>query len=84
MDEITALSILTQTLEQCINDYTPAAEVFAALEFLSTRTPVKWPFVEFCQGLQSDDETRRRSTVQSALAAIKLLLRVQHRRCTTG
>ena len=60
MDEITALSILTQTLEQCINDYTPAAEVFAALEFLSTRTPVKWPFVEFRQGLQSDDETRRR------------------------
>ena len=41
MDEITALSILTRTLEQCMNDYTPAAEVFAALEFLATRIPVK-------------------------------------------
>jgi hypothetical protein len=80
VDEITALSILTQTLEQCINDYTPAAEVFAALEFLATRTPVKWPFMDFRQGLQTDDETRRRSIIQSALAAIKLLLRVQHRR----
>jgi hypothetical protein len=79
MDEITALSILAQTLEQCINDYTPAAEVFAALEFLATRTPVKWPFMDFRQALQTDAETRRR-TIQSALAAIKLLLRVQHRR----
>jgi hypothetical protein len=80
MDEITALSILSQILEHCIKDYTPAAEVFAALEFLSTRTPVKWPFTEFRQGLQSDDETRRRNTTQSALAAIKLLLRTQQRR----
>ena len=80
MDEMTALSILTQTLEHCINDYTPAAEVFAALEFLATRVPVKWPFMEFRQGLQSADETCRRDTIQSALTAIKLLLRVQQRR----
>jgi hypothetical protein len=80
MDEITALSILAQTLEHCINASTPAAEVFAALEFLATRIPAKWPFVEFRQGLQSDDETHRRNTTQSALAAIKLLLRAQQRR----
>ena len=80
MDEITALSILTQTLEQCINDYTPAAEVFAALEFLATRIPVKWPFMEFRQGLENDDETCRRKTIKPALAAIKLLLKVQQRR----
>ena len=79
MDESTALSILTRILEQCVNNYTPAAEVFAALEFLATRIPVKWPVMEFREGLQTDDETCRRNTVRSALTAIKLLLRVQHR-----
>jgi hypothetical protein len=80
MDEITALSILIHTVENCLNDSTPAAEVFAALEFLATRIPVKWPFVEFRQALRNYDEKSRRDTISSALTAIKLLLAVQVRR----
>ena len=80
MNEMTALSILIHTVENCLNDYTPAAEVFAALDFLATRIPAKWPFVEFRQALRKDDEKCRRDTISSALTAIKLLLAVQARR----
>jgi hypothetical protein len=79
MDELTALSILASTLESCLNTDLPASEVFAALNFLAARIPVKWPFVEFRQGLDSGDETVRRQILKSALAAIKLLLRARQR-----
>jgi hypothetical protein len=80
MDEISVISILTQILEQCIHDDMPAAEVIAALGFLVARMPVKWPSLELCEERQSDDETQGPTTIRSALAAIKLLLRVQPKR----
>jgi hypothetical protein len=71
MDEMTALSILTHTLQNCFNDYTPAAEVFAALNYLASRIPVKWPFIEFRHAL----DTGELKSLDSALAAIRLLVR---------
>ena len=68
MDELTALAILANTLETCLNTDLPASEVFAALSFLAARVPVKWPFVEFRQGLDSGDEIVRRQILNSALA----------------
>jgi hypothetical protein len=79
MDELTALSILANTIDSCLNNDLPAAEVFAALNFLAARLPVKWPFVEFRQGLDSGDEIVRHQILKSALAAIKLLLRARQR-----
>ena len=79
MDELTALSILANTIDTCLNTDLPASEVFAALNFLAARLPVKWPFVEFRQGLESADEIGRRQILKSALAAIKLLLRARQR-----
>jgi hypothetical protein len=79
MDELTALTILANTIDTCLNTDLPAAEVFAALNFLAARLPVKWPFVEFRQGLESADEIGRRQSLKSALAAIKLLLRARQR-----
>jgi len=79
MDELTALSILANTLDTCLNTDLPAAEVFAALNFLAARLPVRWPFAEFREGLESGDETVRHQILNSALAAIKLLLRVRQR-----
>jgi hypothetical protein len=79
MDEITALTILANTLETCLNTDLAAAEVFAALNFLAVRVPAKWPFMEFRQGLESGDENVRRQILNSALAAIKLLLRARQR-----
>jgi hypothetical protein len=79
MDELTALTILAKTINTCLNTDLPAAEVFAALNFLAARLPVKWPFVEFRQGLESGDENVRRQILNSAFAAIKLLLRARQR-----
>jgi hypothetical protein len=79
MDEITALTILANTLETCLNTNLAASEVFAALNFLAARVPAKWPFMEFRQGLESGDENVRRQILNSALAAIKLLLRARQR-----
>jgi hypothetical protein len=79
MDELTALTILAHTLETCLNADLTASEVFAALNFLAARVPVKWPFVEFRRGLDSGDENARRQILNSALAAIKLLLRARQR-----
>ena len=64
MDELTALTILAKTLETCLNTDLPASEVFAALNFLAARVPVKWPFVEFRQGLESADENRSSSDLE--------------------
>ena len=64
MDELTALAILANTLETCLNMDPRASEVFAALSFLAARVPVKWPFVEFRQGLDSGDEIVRSSNSQ--------------------
>jgi hypothetical protein len=83
VDEMTALSILTHTLQNCLNDYTPAAEVFAALNYLASRIPAKWPFVEFREALCNHDEKRRRDSINSALTAVKLLLVVQGRPTAT-
>jgi len=79
MDELTALSILANAIDACLNNDLPAAEVFAALNFLAARLPVKWPFMEFRQGLDSGDEIVRHQILKSALAAIKLLLRARQR-----
>jgi hypothetical protein len=79
MDELTALTILAKTIDTCLNTDLAAAEVFAALNFLAARLPVKWPFVEFRQGLESGDENVRRQTLNSTLAAIKVLLRARQR-----
>ena len=79
MDALTALAILANTLETSLNMDPRASEVFAALSFLAARVPVKWPFVEFRQGLDSGDEIVRRQILNSALAAIKLLLRARQR-----
>ena len=79
MDEITALTILANTLDTCLNTNLAASEVFAALNFLAARVPAKWPFVEFRQGLESGDENVRRQILNSALAAINLLLRARQR-----
>ena len=62
MDELTALAILANTLETCLNTDLGASEAFAALSFLAARVPVKWPSVEFRQGLDSGDEIVRRQT----------------------
>ena len=64
MDELTALSILANTIDTSFNTDLPAAEVFAALNFLAARLPVKWPFVEFRQGLESADENRSSSDLE--------------------
>ena len=37
MDELTALSILANAIDACLNNDLPAAEVFAALNFLAAR-----------------------------------------------
>jgi hypothetical protein len=37
MDELTALTILANTLETCLNTDLAASEVFAALNFLAAR-----------------------------------------------
>jgi hypothetical protein len=79
MDELTALTILANTIETCLNKDLAASEVFAALNFLAARVPAKWPFLEFRQGLESGDEDVRRQILNSALAAIKLLLRARQR-----
>jgi hypothetical protein len=79
MDEITALTILANTIDTCLNTELPAAEVFAALNFLAARVPVKWPFVEFRQAFDSGDVIVRHQILNSALAAIKLLLRARQR-----
>jgi len=75
VDEITALTILTRAVELSLYYDLHAAEVFAALNFLAERIPAKWPFIQFQQGLNSADAP----LLQPALAAIKLLLRVQQR-----
>jgi hypothetical protein len=75
MDEITALAILARALESYLTQEMPAAEVFAALNFLAARIPAKWPFIEFRQGLNTGDP----NLLSSALAAIRILVRVQQR-----
>ena len=75
MDETIALAILARALEACLTEDAPAAEVFAALNFLAARIPAKWPFIEFRQALN----TGELNLLNSALAAIRLLLRVQQR-----
>ena len=79
MDELTALTILANTIETCLNKDLAASEVFAALNFLAARVPAKWPLLGFRQGLESGDEDVRRQILNSALAAIKLLLRARQR-----
>jgi hypothetical protein len=68
MDELTALAILANTLETCLNTDLGASEAFAALSFLAARVPVKWPSVEFRQGLDSGDENRSSSNSQLCLS----------------
>ena len=75
MDEATALAILARALEACLSKDVPAAEVFAALNFLAARIPAKWPFIEFRQAI----DTGELNLLKSALAAIRLLLRAQQR-----
>ena len=76
MDQITALTILANTIETCLTKDMPAANVFAALNFLASRIPVKWPFLQFQEALNSRDG----NVLNSALPAITLLLRVKQRR----
>ena len=66
MNEITALTILGNTIDSCLTKDMPAAHVFAALNFLASRIPVRWPFLAFRQGLNSCDE----NVLNSAFAAI--------------
>jgi hypothetical protein len=73
VDETTALAILARVLETCLTKDMPAAEVFAALNFLAARIPVRWPFIEFRQGLKTGDL----NLLKSSLAAIRVLIRVQ-------
>ena len=47
MDELTALTILANTIETCLNNDLAASEVFAALNFLAARVPAKWPLLGF-------------------------------------
>ena len=75
MDEATALAILARALEACLSKDVPAAEVFAALNFLAARIPAKWPFIEFRQAI----DTGELNLLKSALSAIRLLLRAQQR-----
>ena len=75
MDETTALAILARALEAYLSKDVPAAEVFAALNFLAARIPAKWPFIEFRQAI----DTGELNLLKSALAAIRLLLRAQQR-----
>jgi hypothetical protein len=73
MDEITAVAILARAVETCLNEGMPANEVFAALNFLAERIPVRWPFIQFRQAF----DTGEPKTLDSALAAIRLLVRVR-------
>ncbi len=76
MDEITALAILARAVEASLSDGMPANVVFAALNFLAARTPVRWPFIQFRQAL----DTGELKILNSALAAIRLLVRVRQQR----
>lgn len=53
----------------------PAAEAFAALTFVAARIPARWPFIEFRQGLL----TGELNLLKSALAAMRVLIKVQQR-----
>ena len=75
MDETTALAILARVIETCLTEDMPAAEVFAALNFLAARIPARWPFIEFRQGLL----TGELNLLKSALAAMRVLIKVQQR-----
>jgi hypothetical protein len=49
MDELTALTILANTIETCLNNDLTASEIFAALNFLATRVQQNgrsWNFVK--------------------------------------
>ena len=43
MNEITALTILGNTIDSCLTKDMPAAHVFAALNFLASRIPEDGP-----------------------------------------
>lgn len=60
----TALAVLADALDRCEREDMRTDAVFAALDFLSARSEVKWPFENFRRALDwyQSDETRSQAT----------------------
>jgi hypothetical protein len=74
-----ALAILQDALDRCRTEDIRTPEVFAALDFLSQRTAVKWPFDQFRDTLSRDGSQQweaegRWQTLNASLNGIKLTL----------
>ena len=72
MDATAALNILTDALVCCRNGDMRTVEVFAALDALATNTTAQWPFEQFRNALDSDDEEGRWQNLNASLNAVRL------------
>jgi hypothetical protein len=74
-----ALAILQNALDRCRTEDMRTTEVFAALDFLSQRAAVKWPFDQFRDALSKDGSQQwevesRWQMLNASLNGIKLTL----------
>jgi hypothetical protein len=72
LDVETAIAVLEDALNRCRREDMRTPEVFAALDFLSSRASRKWPFDQFRNSLDIANEEGRWQNVNASLNAVKL------------
>ena len=75
LDNTTALAVLEDALDRCLRkEDVRSPDVFAAPDFLEARAAQKWPFAQFCQGLESRDPEGRWQIMNASLNGIRLTI----------
>jgi hypothetical protein len=72
MDAATALDILKDAFDRCRDEDIRTPEVYAALEYLQSRSATKWPFDQFRNALDNDNEEGKWQVLNASLNGIKL------------